>query len=549
MNTKKLTIGADPEFALVNPLTHLLVSAQSVFTPRYSEFGLDGNTTTAELRPAPSVNPLKMVENIYNILDMAKKEYPQVFRLNLQASNINAMVGGHLHFGHPLFLDSNSKRSGAAIALDGLLAPLVATVEIPDHRQARLNSNYGKLGDYRPANWGFEYRTPASWLANRRLSEAVAALGYAIVNEFVRLNGQFRPDVFKLIPYSEFKEIHDRNFMGAIRRFIPDMVKEINQLPTDYRREIGYLIRSAKAGRPLLETEIKAGWAIRFVTLANMKLSNLPDLIKKLSEALTIPNDNLPLGNWVQEGHDYRVRDIAANVSTAIQSIVGREILDLLPNPKTFLLKGLKADRGNIVKINTTLPHSGHKQISSLIGDLCAQMDYPAPEVQIDYGGEIYLPRTMRERDDYLSEAVVLVVWLYCNRDVYKSKTKTKTGRDILLPFGFHNAILPIVDTIKNHKRPPVPTVADFTEDGGQIQTDKLIQYARTELLPRLLEAHEHGNRLRLPAGIRQIIRQADQNYVGSSSPDCPACGGESTPSANACTHHLLYTLSDYSFS
>lgn len=546
--TKKLTIGADPELVLVNPLTGRYVSAQSVFTPRYSAFGLDGNTNTAELRPAPSVNPLKMVENIYKILNTAKTDYPQVFRLDLRASDPNIIVGGHLHFGHDRLL--TNRREGASMALDGLLSPLVASVEIPDHRRARINSGYGKLGDWRPADWGFEYRTPASWLATRRLAEAVAALGYAVVNEFIRLDCQFQPDVFKLIPYTEFLEVYDHNCMSALRKFLPDIIKEINHIPTEHRREINYLIRSARAGRPLLETEIKSGWAIRFITLATMKLANLPDLIKKLSEALTVPNDNLPLGDWIREGHDYRVRDISANVSTAIQSIVGPDILELLPNPQKFLLKGLKADRGNVIQLNILLADSKHKQLKSLIADLCKQMDYPEPTIRVGYGSEIYLPRAMRERDDYLSEAVVLVVWLYCNRDVYKSKTRTKTGREIFLPFGFHNAILPIVETIKNHKRSPVPTAADFVEDGGEILILKLIEYARNELLPRLLQVTSHGNRLRLPIDIRQTLQLGYRNTHNQGNyVSCTACDGTPDPSTSLCNYHLLDTLYAYSFS
>lgn len=542
----KLTIGADPEIVLVNPLTGKYISAQEVINAGTSEpFGLDGNPTTIEIRPDYADNPLELVDNIDRLLRKASKDFPQAFRLDMKPSNTSVIVGGHLHFGHNLLMKT-SMRSLTAEALDTLLAPLMAMVENTQDRQARINSSYGKLYDWRPAEWGLEYRTPASWIANRKLAEAVCCLGYSIVKQAIE-----NPDImnnFISIPHSELKTIYDKNCIETLRLLLPEIIKTIEFIPTEYHHQINYLINSAKAGKCLLDTEIKHGWHIKFITLATMKLSDLKRLIYKLGQAMAVPNDNQS-AEWVRTGNDFRVGTIATNVSTAIDKIIGRELLTLLPNVYKPTIRGKNKKYGNMLTLYTQLPDHQKPQLIKLITELCKQFEYPIPTIETFTGNDIYLPRAMRERQDYLSEAVCLVVWLYCNREVYKSKTKTKTGKEIYLPFGLHNSIDPLVQSIKKLTRPTVPSSPDFMDDGGEIMIDKLLDYCHQSILPRIIECHSHNTRLRLPANLRNTIDtvRCSMTYGGG---DCEECGdiSEGRLTENRCKKHFIKMLLNFTF-
>src|SRR3990167_76899 len=324
MSLKQLTIGADPEIAIVSPLHGKYVSAQSLITDdmsRSGEFGLDGNPSTLELRPKPSTNPLEVVENIYQILESAKTKYPQIFRMNLKASDNNLSIGGHVHFG-------TSQKDGMLPALNTLLALPLSLVENKKHRYARVeNSSYGKWGDARSQEWGFEYRTLPSWLATRQLSEATLSLGYLIVDQIYR-GKEVNPALLKLIPESELQELFKRGYTGAIKTFMPTISRDIYRLDgiQKYRKQIDYLLKSSREGRPLLDIEIKDGWHIKFLRIADLKLSNLSDLIKRVGEASTV-GTVISLDGGIQAGNDYRCESIAMNSWGAVKNVIGGDIL------------------------------------------------------------------------------------------------------------------------------------------------------------------------------------------------------------------------------
>lgn len=566
----KLTIGADPEIVLVNPLTNRYVSAQSVLRPTNDEFGLDGNPTTLELRPHHTTEPLALCDNIFNLLNEARKQHPQVFRLQLKSSDKNVIAGGHLHFGH-----SNLKLSKwsnpAKYSLDSLLSTLLAFVEIPENRSARLNSDYGHLGDMRSADWGIEYRTPPSWLASRKLAEAVTSLGYSIVDKVLQ-DPSWKSQIESKIPANELKYIYDKNIISALKMFVPYIVRDIKSLPLagKYWEHINYLIRSARAGRPLLATEIKKGWQIKFIDIASMKLADLPSLVKKLAEAITVPGDNSQqrtrvnwndsilyqlqyntayqdstLPNLLTAGNDFRVETIASNVSVAINAIVDKDLLKFV---KLILIKirGLKQDKGNQINLYLPLPPSRIEPLKKLLTSLCQHLDYPEPNYvsHCQNDNEVYLPRQMRELNTYLPEAICLVVWLFLNREVYKSQTKTKNGRLIGLPFGVYNTIKPLAQRLKNKTRSPIPQASDFLDDGGEILSDKFIAYARSELLPRVRSQCEHAQRLRLPRPTRNLIHELMKTYDRCECDRPPRCPLD----PRLCNSHLLVGLSEYSF-
>jgi hypothetical protein len=309
------------------------------------------------------------------------------------------------------------------------------------------------------------------------------------------------------IPHKELAEVYNHNMTETIKFYIPTIAKTIKGIPTPYHHKIEYLLSSAKAGRCLFDGEVKKAWHIKYTSFATMKAVSLKRLVIKLGQALAVPNEPQQT-KWLRFGKDYRVKTIANNVSVAIEKIIGVEFLELLPEQYFPYVRGIKYDRGNVIEIY--IPKLSQRvQLIKLITELCTLFEYPIPTIKIGQGWDIYLPRQMRELNNYLSEAVCLVVWLFCNRKVYKSETKTKTGKIIKLPFGVHNVIEPLVGVTEKLARPTPLGEPDFIDDGGEIMIDKLYKYCKTYILPRIAQQIELGHRTRLPVALRANISSA----------------------------------------
>lgn len=195
------TIGADPEF-LIATSTARPISAYSWFN-RYdrtsirmlgdganandtvfgrSQFGQDGSGRPFELRPKPSRDPLAVVEDIGRILSDAVDVEPTLQSAKWLAGPCpcNWPLGGHVHFGvHGLSYHEQDCIS----ALDDYVGTLLCLVEGPEG--AKRRSRYGAAGDVRTQDWGFEYRTPSSWLVSPSVSAAVLCLSKAVAYEVI----------------------------------------------------------------------------------------------------------------------------------------------------------------------------------------------------------------------------------------------------------------------------------------------------------------------------------------------------------------------------
>lgn len=558
--TEKLTIGADPEMVLVSPLTGQTISAQTIFNgSTTAEFGLDGSPTTVEIRPKPADNPLELVENIYQLFNVAQKKYPEVFRLKFQASDINYSIGGHLHFGHSLLVENREGQKKIIKMLDMYLAPLVSLVEIPAHHKSRLKGSYGRMGDVRPAPWGIEYRTLPSWIATRKLAEAVTCLGYGLVEQAL-LGDLLKLTLPAVINYDDLISLYQNGNMSLMRLGLPYLIKDLKKIPMlqTYNKEIKYLIDSAKAGRPLFESEIKESWHLKFLDIAKMKLANLPDFITKLGEALAVPSDEMAQRSWVRAGVDYRVSTITNHVNLAIEAVIPAEILNMMDATiNGFKIRGLKIDTKNEIIIATSKPltQSYKKQITELLTSLGGQMGYKIDTVLFSGGNNcLYIPRTMRDQNNFLSEAVALVVWLYSNKEVYKS-TKTEGKRKINLPFGIHNAITPLINSLKDKKRQDALVESDFILDGGGIDNNKLFNYLRSTIWPQIRETRAHSdNRTRIPAYLKNLVQMAEGKATNDNNATCQLCLGSATNYIGInfdylCDNHLCHVINRLVFS
>ncbi len=148
-----LTLGCDPE---------LICRINGSFTPAHkyfknnSSFGLDGCESTAELRPGYSESPIDLTSKIYQVLEYGHSKAPD---LEFYSGHFvdDYAIGGHTHF-------SVSPDNNLIEGLDTVLGSLSNCIDDKHQKQKRERTGYGKKGAYRSKHYGFEYRTPGSFL-------------------------------------------------------------------------------------------------------------------------------------------------------------------------------------------------------------------------------------------------------------------------------------------------------------------------------------------------------------------------------------------------
>ena len=490
-----VTLGADPELVLLNPFFKQIVSAQELVSGGLeSEFGKDGNPTTLELRPQPATDPIVLAENIHHILSEARTEYPEAFRLDLMASNSRIIAGGHLHFGHPLIIENHTP---LVKMLNSHLLPLIALVENPANRLARLSSHYGKIGsdDVRSKSYGIEYRTPASWLSTRKLTEAVLTAGDAIANYYIS-GGK---DLPLAITESQLRDVYNANALVDLRTLLPAIIKDYAKLPVKYPEKLNYLFRACREKRILLNIELKDGWHLPHVH-SKIKTTSLRNAVIKLSNSVPIPTTNET--NFVEYGNEYMVREIAKNAGVALS-----QLFPPLPGLLRLKVCGRNRRFGNELSIRGNLPPGSRASLRRAILSICKEFGYPAPDLyikRVEYGGSIRisLPREMRERTDYLSEVIVCMIWLYCHRRVFAKTTLPPFRRDTLAVFF----------KLLGDKKRPFPTLC-FRNDEGGIDIKKLLEYLET--LHDWDSLERQGIRGRIPKSASETLVTVLENYNG----------------------------------
>lgn len=189
MSLPKFSIGTDPE----------LVCLRTDGTPIYvrdiipvaGKFGADGHGFIAELRPDAAIDPKILVENTRETLaagHLALGKYPWYAGPWIA----DKPLGGHLHFG-------TKATDGILDALHFQLGIMLALIEPPEQARTRRNTPlggvggggfmnnrgipYGLLGDWREKPYGFEWRTPSSFIVSPGISLGVFALAKAIITE------------------------------------------------------------------------------------------------------------------------------------------------------------------------------------------------------------------------------------------------------------------------------------------------------------------------------------------------------------------------------
>jgi len=195
VNSTKLTIGSDPELVMEDS-SNKIVRACDVIPNAKDKFGVDGHVFIAELRPPPAVHPRDLVAQIKDVL-ASRAEQLKDYKWLAGPWIQKKPLGGHIHFGVPLedhFADALNHQFAPLLALSepAELAALRRTTKpsaIGLHSSTGDNP-YGMLGDIRKKTWGFECRTPGSYIVTPGVTLGLITAGKAIVWEEIEGGSQ-----------------------------------------------------------------------------------------------------------------------------------------------------------------------------------------------------------------------------------------------------------------------------------------------------------------------------------------------------------------------
>ncbi|MCB0731965.1 MAG: hypothetical protein KDC88_13120, partial [Ignavibacteriae bacterium] len=148
-----LTLGCDPE--LVCRLNGRFTSASDYFRPK-SSMGLDGNDSIAEIRPGLSESPIDLTAKIKTVLEYGNEKHPELEFISGHYAD-GYPIGGHIHI-------SVKPTTELIDSLDTVLYSLSDCIDDPKQRDQRHKSGYGTRKAHSSKYYGFEYRTPGSWL-------------------------------------------------------------------------------------------------------------------------------------------------------------------------------------------------------------------------------------------------------------------------------------------------------------------------------------------------------------------------------------------------
>ena len=190
--THDFKMGADPEFICID-YTHSIVEADTILGDFNTPVGTDGGTRF-EIRPQSSEEPLDIVRNIQTLLKQQSFLKPIFYDLTWLAGSYqhDHSLGGHIHFGIP---KHKMGRETAIGFLDQYLGSITLLIEHRDQGLARRQTEYGGMGDYRNQIYGFEYRTPSSWITSPYVAAAILCLGKMILFESLN-NPKFKWQTF-----------------------------------------------------------------------------------------------------------------------------------------------------------------------------------------------------------------------------------------------------------------------------------------------------------------------------------------------------------------
>ena len=135
-----------------------------------STIGLDGHPSTLEVRPAASTNIIEVITNIYSALKYVT-DICNGHSVTIHAGQWRDQkaIGSHVHFG--VGGENIGRRNTIVPYLDHFLDTIVSNkTDDMEEKRLRLERGYGERSSTRSKPYGFEYRTPGSFIHNPQLS-------------------------------------------------------------------------------------------------------------------------------------------------------------------------------------------------------------------------------------------------------------------------------------------------------------------------------------------------------------------------------------------
>lgn len=178
-NTKgeALLMGCDPEFTILDMLDERIRADHLFPIGNQHAIGCDGHAQTGELRPEPADCPIKLTENIRQLMTEMVPVLGNDKKVATGGGGDIDPLGHHLHF--------NKMISSEELELLDLF---VGRPSLNIKGADRVSGNYAQLGTgaLRAQPHGCEYRTPASSLIPE-LSNGLHTTGYCVIAKFESL--------------------------------------------------------------------------------------------------------------------------------------------------------------------------------------------------------------------------------------------------------------------------------------------------------------------------------------------------------------------------
>lgn len=189
-NKTEITIGADPEFLLVNNEGKVRRAKGYAFFNHMSshdKIGCDGGQYPVEIRPSPvpiSKLPLMLTEIDTLLRQIGSFCIPRKLKLIGGAVEQKYSIGGHIHFGSSN-LKNKKPNEKLLDLLDILFTPLTNLLLPASQIKERVvQRGYGRLNSMEKKKYGFEYRTPYCFLMSPSHTAGFFALAALIAAHY-----------------------------------------------------------------------------------------------------------------------------------------------------------------------------------------------------------------------------------------------------------------------------------------------------------------------------------------------------------------------------
>lgn len=291
------TIGADPEISFLygNKRIHagqFLEKTNSqqnntIYLPE-GQIGVDGCSSTGELRPLHSDDPLQLADNIKELItELAKKANI----LDLDTTNFYAPIGGHVHFSMCSENTWCSMSSNERVKLINRYVKMLATFQMPliasynKTSEALRQRKYGDILDVKTENRKdirvLEYRSPnAEWLTTEKICRSTLAY-YAVVyneihNNYIKMDKKCKKIMAKnQNQFSALQDLLIADYASISKNILQETKQIIKtfELYQEYKKEVDYILdfKAVYKDKEAAEFNISKGWGLTTNVLMSKK--------------------------------------------------------------------------------------------------------------------------------------------------------------------------------------------------------------------------------------------------------------------------------------